>query len=177
MPKFRPVWIDTNKKDGKPGPWKRGWQAIVPKKVEPTLANIKVNKYLKGNVYPVRKVPAADRPAYRDTLARFALACHRSGYGPGGKKGKRQVNSTYRTRAEQEALFAKNMHLVNGKWVPRPGRPLTAAPGTSAHGKGLAIDAPDVRFEHPLVDHARDLGLKDDVASERWHLTNHGFKP
>jgi hypothetical protein len=27
-PKFRKVWIDTNKKDGKPGPWRRGWERI-----------------------------------------------------------------------------------------------------------------------------------------------------
>lgn len=27
-PRFRRVWKDTNKKDGKPGPWKRVWQRI-----------------------------------------------------------------------------------------------------------------------------------------------------
>lgn len=30
LPKFRRVWIDTDKFDGKRGPWKRGWQRIVP---------------------------------------------------------------------------------------------------------------------------------------------------
>ena len=29
LPKFRKVWIDTDKTDGKPGPWRRGWQRIV----------------------------------------------------------------------------------------------------------------------------------------------------
>ena len=125
---------------------------------EPTLANIKVDRYLYGNVYPVKKVAAAHRKAYRDTLARLALAAHRAG------KGKVYVSSSYRTRAEQQRLYDA---YKAGKG------PLAAKPGTSAHERGLAVDVPDVRDTRPLIDECRKLGLRDDVPSEKWHLTNH----
>lgn len=131
---------------------------------EPTLANIKVDRYLTGNIVPVRKVARAHRKAYRDTIARLALAAHRAGYGPGGSKGKVYVSSSYRPRAEQQRLY--DLYLA--------GRgPLAARPGTSAHERGLAIDVPDVRLTRPLIDECRRLLLKDDVPSEKWHLTNH----
>lgn len=136
---------------------------------EPTLRSVKVDRYLTGNVVPVRDVPRKHRRAYRDTLARFALACHRAGYG--GKRGKRHVNSSYRFEHEQQELYDRNM-IQPGK--PKPGHALTAVPGTSPHEKGVGLDVPNVRDEHPLIDECRKLGLVDDVASEKWHLTNHG---
>lgn len=131
---------------------------------EPTLANIKVDQYLTGNVVPIRNVAKEHRKAYRDTLARLALACHRAGYGPGGTKGKRHVNSSYRFRAEQIKLYA--LYLAgNGA--------LAAKPGTSPHERGIGLDVPDVRGESDLIRECRELGLLDDVPSEKWHLTNH----
>jgi len=137
---------------------------------EPTLKNIKVDRYITGGVVPVRAVPKHHRAAYRDTLSRFALACHRAGYGPGGKRGKRRVNSSYRFRHEQEALYAQNM-ISPG--VPKPGHALTAVPGTSPHERGIGLDVPDVRDEYVLIRACHELGLRDDVPSEKWHLTNH----
>lgn len=138
---------------------------------EPTLETIRIDDYVTGGVVAVRKVPRKHRAAYRDTLARFALACHRAGYGPKGK-GRRRVNSTFRFEHEQATLYAQNM-ISPGN--PKPGRPLTAVPGTSPHERGIAIDAPDVRDEHPLIDECRALGMMDDVPSERWHLANHAW--
>jgi hypothetical protein len=43
-----------------------------------------------------------------------------------------RLNSGQRTLAEQTKLFNQNMHLVAGRWVPRPGRPLTAFPSPNA---------------------------------------------
>lgn len=142
------------------------------KPAEPTIANIKVDRYLDGNIVPVRKVPKLHRKAYRDTLARFALACHRAGYGPGGTNGKRRLNSTYRFRSEQQALFDQNMIRPG---VPKPGHALTAVPGTSPHERGIGLDVPDVRAEGALINECRKLALMDDVPSEGWHLTNHGY--
>jgi hypothetical protein len=141
---------------------------------EPTLKTIKVDQYIYGGVVPIRSVPRRHRKAYRDTLARFALACHRAGYGPGGTRGgaRRKVNSTYRFNDEQQRLYTQNM-IGPGK--PKPGHALTAVPGTSPHERGIGLDVPDVRDEHPLIDECRKLGLVDDVKSERWHLTNHGI--
>lgn len=126
---------------------------------EPTLKTIKVDDYLYGNIVPVRKVARAHRAAYRDTLARLALAAHRAG------KGKVYVSSSYRSRAEQERLYAAYKAGTG---------PLAAVPGTSAHERGLALDVPNVRDTHPLIDECRKLSLKDDVPGEKWHLTNHG---
>lgn len=149
-----------------------GWKLNPAwKPAEPTLANIKVDRYMEGGIVPVRRVPREHRKAYRDTLARFALACHRAGYGPGGTKGKRRVNSSYRFRHEQEALFRQNM-IAPG--VPKPGHALTAVPGRSPHERGVGLDVPDVRDETPLMRQCRALGLMDDVPSEKWHLTSHG---
>ncbi|MBC7671899.1 MAG: D-alanyl-D-alanine carboxypeptidase family protein [Polaromonas sp.] len=136
----------------------------------PTLKTIIILDYIEGGVVPVRKVPKALRPQYHDTLARFALACYRAGYGPGTQKGKRRVNSTYRDPAEQAVLYALNM-IAPG--IPKPGRPLTSLPGTSPHNKGIALDVPNVRDERGLLAECRKLGLHDDVPSEKWHLTNH----
>lgn len=160
---------DKGPKDGVP-PFLRwlGWK--LNPAWEPTVANIKVDLYLTGGIVPVRKVPKKHRKAYRDTIARFALAAHRAGYGPGGKKGKRHVNSSYRFHEEQVRLFEQNM-ISPG--VPKPGHALTAVPGTSPHEKGIGLDVPDVREEKALIREARNLGLKDDVPSEKWHLTNH----
>jgi hypothetical protein len=151
--------------------WLRVWKLNPDwRPPEPTLGNIKVDLYMEGNIVPIRKVPRQHRKVYRDTLARFALACHRAGYGPGGTKGKRRVNSSYRFGHEQQALFLQNM-IAPGK--PKPGRPLTAVPGSSPHERGTGLDVPDVRGERPLIDECRRLGLRDDVPSEKWHLTNH----
>lgn len=151
--------------------WLRVWRLNPAwRPAEPTLANIRVDLYLTGGVVAIRDVPRKHRRAYRDTLARFALACHRAGYGPGGNGRKRQVNSSYRFHAEQAALYAQNM-ISPG--VPKLGRALTAVPGSSPHERGIGLDVPDVRGEHPLIDECRKLGLVDDVPSERWHLTSH----
>jgi hypothetical protein len=135
-----------------------------PDHKQPTLASIRVDLYLTGSVAPVRSVAIEHRAAYRDTLARLAIAAHRSGYGPAGKRGRVYVSSSYRSRAEQVKL--RNDYLA--------GRgPLAAKPGTSMHERGLAVDVPNVRDIKPLIDECRKLGLRDDVASEKWHLTNH----
>lgn len=163
---------DKGPRDGVP-PFLRwfGWK--LNPAWEPTLDNIKVDLYLTGNIVPVREVAKEHRAAYRDSLARTALAAHRAGYGPGGTKGKLYVSSSYRSKQEQQALYEQNM-IAPG--VPKPGRPLTALPGTSDHGRGLALDVPDARTNHPFIDEARSLKMMDDVASEKWHLTNRGFK-
>jgi lysozyme len=80
--------------------------------------------------------------------------------------------------AEQTRLFHQNMQLVNGRWVQRPGRPLTAFPSPTA---------PHIRVGR--VDHALDVNALDGgenrlqawlskhgvlstnpVAGEPWHL-------
>lgn len=150
--------------------WLRTWKKN-PAYWNPSLDNIIIDNYVTGNVVPIRKVPRAQRKAYENTLRRFALACHRAGYGPGGTKGKRQVNSSYRSLAEQQALYNQNM-ISPGN--PKPGHALTAVPNPNApHVRGIGLDIPNVREETALIIQCRELGLMDDVASEKWHLTNH----
>lgn len=128
---------------------------------EPTLKTIKVDDFLTGNIVPIRKVDRVDRKTYRDTLARLALAAYRSGYGKGKKL---YVSSSYRSVAEQAHLY--QLYLAGQG-------PLAAKPGASAHNHGRALDVPNVRETHPLIDECRKMGLKDDVPGEKWHLTNY----
>lgn len=123
-----------------------------------------VNKWLTGNVYPIAKVPAKIRPIYRDTLYRAARAAKAYGH-------KVHVNSSYRDPKEQAALYRQNMNPATGK--PYPGRPLTAKPGTSPHERGIGLDIPNARTTPKLIKELRAVELIDDVASEKWHLTNH----
>jgi hypothetical protein len=130
------------------------WQRIV--------AQPAVNKWLAGNVVPIRSVPAKLRPIYRDTLYRAARAAKAYGHAV-------HVNSSYRDPAEQAKLYAQNM--LNGH--PRPGHALTARPGTSPHERGIGLDIPNARSTPKLIAALRAEQLIDDVPSEIWHVTNH----
>jgi hypothetical protein len=88
------------------------------------------------------------------------------------------LNSGKRTMREQTALFRQNMQLVGGRWIQRPGRPLTAFPSpTAPHIRvGLANHALDVnaldggenRLQAWLAKHG--VHAVNNVAGEAWHL-------
>ncbi len=89
------------------------------------------------------------------------------------------VTSGHRTMAEQQALFNQNMmRLANGRWVPKPGRPLTAWPsptaphirtGSPAHAIDVnSLDGGEQRLENWLD--ARGADARNTVAGEAWHL-------
>lgn len=75
------------------------------------------------------------------------------------------LNSGRRTMKEQWALFNQNMQKVGARWVPKPGRPITAFPSPTA---------PHIRVGRP--DHALDVSTVDGGESrlERW-LDERGF--
>lgn len=86
-----------------------------------------------------------------------------------------RIRSGRRTLAEQTALWNQNMHQVNGAWVPRPGRPLTARPNANAphvlgHAADCSIDG--INFgEYPAArPAAAKAGLAFTVPGESWHL-------
>lgn len=62
------------------------------------------------------------------------------------------VNEGHRTMARQRELFNQNMQFVGGRWVPKPGHPLTAFPSDSA---------PHIRTGRP--DHAIDFNNAEGV--------------
>jgi GH24 family phage-related lysozyme (muramidase) len=74
------------------------------------------------------------------------------------------LTSGRRTMAEQTRLFHQNMQLVGGRWVRRPGRPLTAFPSPTA---------PHIRVGR--IDHALDVNALDGGENrlQAW-LSNHG---
>ena len=88
------------------------------------------------------------------------------------------VNSGHRTMREQARLFRQNMRWNGSRWVPKPGRPLTAFPSPTA---------PHIRIGNPA--HALDASTLDGgerrleawldrpgataentVPGEAWHL-------
>jgi peptidoglycan hydrolase-like protein with peptidoglycan-binding domain len=75
-----------------------------------------------------------------------------------------QVNSGYRTYAEQAALYQAYQNGTGN---------LAAPPGHSTHGLGLSAD---IQVTDPatlswLRAHARTYGFVNDVPSEAWHWT------
>jgi D-alanyl-D-alanine carboxypeptidase len=84
------------------------------------------------------------------------------------------VRSGFRTYAEQAALYRSNMY-PDGR--QRPGRPLTARPGTSRHESGRAADIAIKLPSGALVNPgprtraaARVEGLHFPVRGEVWHV-------
>jgi lysozyme len=88
------------------------------------------------------------------------------------------LTSGRRTMAEQTRLFHQNMQLVGGRWVRRPGRPLTAFPSPTAphirvgridHALDVnALDGGENRLQAWLRDH--DVISTNPVPGEPWHL-------
>jgi len=77
------------------------------------------------------------------------------------------IISSYRTLAEQE-------HLVRTKGLYSEGG-LAAAPGTSNHGWGLAVDVDvDATGQAWLRANAGRFGFAEDVPREPWHWTYQG---
>lgn len=81
------------------------------------------------------------------------------------------LNSGHRTMDEQQALFNQNMY---GPGNPRPGRPLTAVPSSTApHIKvGQWDHALDVQNSQALVAWLRTQGIEMawTVGGESWHI-------
>jgi lysozyme len=88
------------------------------------------------------------------------------------------LTSGRRTMAEQTRLFHQNMQFVGGRWVRRPGRPLTAFPnpnaphirvGRAAHAIDVnALDGGETRLQRWLE--GKGLHPTNPVIGEAWHL-------
>src|SRR4051794_33661847 len=68
------------------------------------------------------------------------------------------VDSGHRTLREQARMFRQNMHFVGGRWVPKPGHPLTAFPSPNA---------PHIRVGR--ANHALDVNELDGGAQRLAH--------
>lgn len=85
------------------------------------------------------------------------------------------LNSGHRSMLEQTKMFRQNMHLVGGRWVPRPGKPLTAFPSpTAPHVRtGRADHALDLTGVPAVARHLRGVHHCTPtfpVPGEFWHL-------
>lgn len=141
----------------------RGYMgAVVVIKLRKVTGQPSVAKWLHGNVVPISAVAPEHRADYRDTLYRAARAAKQYGKPI-------QINSSYRPMAEQKRLYKQNM-ISPG--VPKPDHALTAVPGTSDHGRGLALDIQNGRNIAKLDAALNSEGLGDNVASEAWHYVN-----
>lgn len=88
----------------------------------------------------------------------------------------------YRSMAEQVAMLERNYTRVNrgrskssdrsyggSTWAKKPGRPITASPGHSNHGNGLAVDIHPAAIQDWMKANAARFGWVNDVPSEPWH--------
>jgi hypothetical protein len=92
---------------------------------------------------------------------------------------KLRINSAYRTYADQARVFRTNCSndIGTGRCTRRKGKNLTAIPGSSNHGFGLAVDfannggkqlnesMPEYKW---VAENAPKFGFKR-IASEAWH--------
>ena len=92
------------------------------------------------------------------------------------------VWDAYRSMDEQVAMLKRNYTRVSrgrykssdrsyggSTWAKKPGRPLTASPGYSNHGNGLAVDIHPAAIQSWLKSNAGRFGWVNDVPSEPWH--------
>lgn len=120
-----------------------------------------------GSTYGNGKIPLTELTAiapghYLDPVAAEAFARMKKSLAADGHK--LQVNSAYRTLAEQEGLIKRYGLLNDGG---------TAAPvGESDHGLGLSVDLKldgnDLRW---MGENADAYGFKNTVKGEPWHWT------
>lgn len=88
------------------------------------------------------------------------------------------VTSGHRSMRQQARLFRQNMQFVRGRWVPKPGRPLTAFPsptaphirvGRAAHALDVnSLDGGEQRLEWWLD--RQGVNAENTVRGEAWHL-------
>jgi GH24 family phage-related lysozyme (muramidase) len=88
------------------------------------------------------------------------------------------LTSGRRTMAEQTALFRQNMQFVAGRWIRRPGRPLTAFPNPNA--PHIRVGRQDHAIDVNALDGGEDrlqawlsrngVGTSNPVVGEPWHL-------
>ncbi|WP_298176885.1 peptidoglycan-binding protein, partial [Saccharomonospora sp.] len=94
------------------------------------------------------------------------------------------VWSAYRSFDDQVAMLKLNYTRVSrgrslssdrsyggSTWAKKPGRPLTASPGYSNHGNGLAVDIHPGPIQTWLKANAGRFGWVNDVPSEPWHFS------
>ena len=92
------------------------------------------------------------------------------------------VWDAYRSMDEQVAMLKRNYTRVSrgrskssdrsyggSTWAKKPGRPLTASPGHSNHGNGVAVDIHPGAIQAWLKGNAARYGWVNDVPSEPWH--------
>ena len=92
------------------------------------------------------------------------------------------VWDAYRSMDEQVAMLKRNYTRVSrgrskssdrsyggSTWAKKPGRPLTASPGYSNHGNGVAVDIHPGPIQTWLKGNAGRYGWVNDVPSEPWH--------
>ena len=92
------------------------------------------------------------------------------------------VWDAYRSMDEQVAMLKRNYTRVSrgrykssdrsyggSTWAKKSGRPLTASPGHSNHGNGLAVDIHPAAIQDWMRGNAGRYGWVNDVSSEPWH--------
>lgn len=88
----------------------------------------------------------------------------------------------YRSMDEQVAMLERNYTRVDrgrskssdrsyggSTWAKKSGAPLTASPGHSNHGNGLAVDIHPAAIQAWMKRNAARFGWVNDVPSESWH--------
>lgn len=140
----------------------RGFARVLARRGKNSVARIRPQPlwrtWLTGDVHISRSAPRAHRRSWYQLRRKLARAARRSGY-------KWNINSGYRSRAEQQALW--NAYL-NGSGN------LAARPGRSNHERGKAADVSVGGAPVGATARGRRAleaeGLHLPVGGESWHV-------
>lgn len=138
--KFKRVWIDTDKTDGVPGPWKRGWQRIVAPVSWRTKAKAAMDWGLRNTVAIHYSQHRPFNPnVYRDKVLPASLDCsgsvsniYKAAGRPDPTGGKAYSGGTP-TDAEFTGTLRKNTPQRKSLRNMRIGDFFVHGPGTGAH--------------------------------------------
>lgn len=152
--------------------------------ITPSALSGTTNGKLPDHILTTIKVPGQpDIRLLKDTAARAWIAMAAHALRDGHVLSATSLMDSYRPYSVQERIFLEryttryipnvDVRRWNGKnWYQKPGTAAAAVPGTSNHGKAIAIDNKN-RSKGAiawLLEHADDYGWSWEIQSENWHM-------
>jgi hypothetical protein len=143
-------------------------------------------QYPESALRPIRSSTGAVIGSLCAEAARAWTAMVAAAKAGGVSLGATVATNTYRPLADQQRIFTDryretdqgNGHRQCGSppktWFLRQGKKTAACPGTSNHGRGLAVDVRGADEPGPVLEwleeHAATYGWQWETASESWHI-------
>lgn len=152
---------------------------------EPTsIKGLPNGQYPESALRPIKSTAGTVIGSLCPEAARAWTAMVAAAKAAGVSLGATVASNTYRSLADQQRIFddryretdqGNGSRVCGGKtWFLRKGKKTAACPGTSNHGRGLAVDVRGADGPGTVLswleDHAPTYGWQWEIASESWHI-------